>query len=310
VWEVFRDDGHLPCSGFVSCWGHPEPAFRSTVFDAHGPSWQIERRRFNRMLLTAAVAAGATGPLPWRLTAVQHHRQRRVLSLTQDDRVRRLTTDFVIDATGRRSSVARLLGVRRRVDSSLVCIAGLLDDPDSEDAAAVVESVEHGWWYGSRVPGGRLVSAVFTDAETADSLRLTTLDGWLQLLSRTTLMKARAGWPRIRLAGSLRAAAAGSSSLTRYGGRDWVAVGDAACAHDPLSSRGLYDALDTGIAAANATALALEGDVDATDRYAARVGDAYDSYLRELAWFYAAEGRFPASPFWCRRALTVRAEAG
>jgi flavin-dependent dehydrogenase len=83
-------------------------------------------------------------------------------------------------------------------------------------------------------------------------------------------------------------------------------VGDAACSHDPLSSRGLHDALATGIAGAAATSSALHGDPGTTHRYAATVSADYARYLRELAWFYAQETRYPAAPFWRDRVPSDR----
>jgi flavin-dependent dehydrogenase len=298
VWDVFRHDGHLPCSRFVSCWGSAEPASRPAVLDPHGPSWQVGRPRFNRMLVSAARAAGAGGPMPWRLTAARRRGQRWELRFADGDTVREVTTDFVVDATGRRGRFARLLGVPRRVDSSVVCIAGLLDDPDPDDGSTLVETAEDGWWYASRVPGGRLVVALFTDAVIAGRRGLTAVPAWSDLLGRTRVTRARAGWPCLRPVAPLRAAAAGSSALDAAGGPGWLAVGDAACSHDPLSSRGLHDALATGITGADTVRAALAGDDGAPGRHAAAISAAYATYLRELTWFYAQERRFSTAPFW------------
>jgi flavin-dependent dehydrogenase len=302
VWEAFRGAGHLPCTQFVSCWGAAEPAYRSAIVDAHGPSWQVERRRFDEMLVTAARTAGADGPVPWRLTGIRRGPPRWLLRCVDDGTVRVVPADFVIDGTGRRSCFARLLGLPRRVDSSVVCAAGLLDDPDPDDGSSLVETVEDGWWYASRVPGGRLVVAKFTDAAISGRQGLRRVSEWSRQLGRTRLTRARAGWPGLRLRAPLRIAAAGSSALDSPAATGWLAVGDAACAHDPLSSRGLHDALATGIAGADAVALTLDGAVEAAGRYADTVSAGYRRYLRELAWFYAEERRFPAAQFWRSRA--------
>jgi hypothetical protein len=46
-------------------------------------------------------------------------------------------------------------------------VAGLVSDPDPENATTIVETTEHGWWYASRIPGGTAVAALFTDAAQA-----------------------------------------------------------------------------------------------------------------------------------------------
>jgi flavin-dependent dehydrogenase len=300
VWDPFRADGHLPCSGFLSCWGRAEPGYRPALLDAHGPSWQLDRTRFDRMLRDAATAA-AGAIARWRLTAVHRQQGRWVLRFADGATVRRVCTDFVVDATGRRRAFARLTGVRQRTNDSLVCVAGLVADPDPENATTIVEAFEQGWWFTSRIPGGSAVAVLFTDATQASRLRATTPPGWRALAARTGLVQARLGGPDVRLVAPLRTAAAGSSHLDRCGGEGWLAVGDAACAHDPLSSRGLHDAVSGGIGAAECVVRALDGDADAPLRWSARTAVAYDRYRRELAWFYGQEARFARQPFWRNR---------
>jgi flavin-dependent dehydrogenase len=302
VWEAFRADGHLPCSGFLSCWGHAEPDHRPALLDPRGPSWQLDRPRFDRMLRDAAAAAvGAT--VSWRLAGVQRAGRRWLLRFTDGAASRHVVTDFVVDATGRRRSFARLAGIRQRADQGLVCVAGLMDDPDPHDASTVVETAEYGWWYASRIPGGLVVAALFTDAAGAAGLRATTPQGWQALLPGTRLVRARIRGPDVALRRPLRTAAAGGSRLERCGGRGWLAVGDAACAHDPLSSRGLHDALAGGLGAARCVGAVLDGEVDAPLREAARTRTAHDRYRRDLAWFYGQERRFGTKPFWRRRVM-------
>jgi 2-polyprenyl-6-methoxyphenol hydroxylase-like FAD-dependent oxidoreductase len=158
-----------------------------------------------------------------------------------------------------------------------------------------VEAVSYGWWYVSRVPGDRLAVVLFTDAAIAVRDRLTAAEPWCRRLGETVQAGRRAGWPRLRMLGSPRTAVAGSSVLDRFAGPGWIAVGDAACAHDPLSARGLHDALTGGIAAGEAIA------AGSVDRYAAEVAAGYRQYLSELDWYYRQENRFPGTPFWAAR---------
>lgn len=304
VWDAFRAGGHLPCSGSTSCWGRAEPDHRPAMLNPHGAGWQLDRRRFDCTLRYAAAAAVGT-PLPWRLTGAGRQGRGWILRFTDGVADHLLTTSFVVDATGRRRAFARLIGVAQRTDDSLLCVAGLVCDPDPEDAATLVETTEHGWWYASRIPGGAAVAALFTDAAHAYRLRATTPVGWRTLLGRSRLVGPRAGGPDVRLAAPLRTASAASSRLSRCGGEGWLAVGDAASAHDPLSSRGLHDALAGGLDAAACVMGALAGDVHAPERSAARTAAAYERYQRELQWFYEQERRFERAPFW-RDRLTRR----
>ena len=280
VWPAFQQGGHLECSGFLSCWGSDQPAYRPSMLDPRGPSWQLDRAAFNRMMREAAGE-----PLPRRVAGVRRDGRAWTLTFAGDDPP--LTADFLVDATGRAGALARLLGVPRRVHSRLVGIAALLADPSPGDATSIVEAVPNGWWYASRVPGGRLVAVLFTDASIA---RLPDAPTWDHLLGETRQIGRRIGRPR--LVTKPRTVAAGSTALERAGGDGWVAVGDAACAHEPLSARGLHDALTDGLAAASAIAA---GEVDG---YAAGIEEKYRKYLSELDWYYRQETRFPDAEFW------------
>ena len=275
LWPSFQAGGHLPVSGFVSCWGSAEPAFRPALLDPRGPSWQLDRARFNQMLRDAAGS-----PLPYRVTEVRRDGPRWTLSFPDKPPI---SVNFIVDATGRNGRVRRS---PRRVDSRLVAISALLADPSPDDATSIVEAVPEGWWYASRIPGDRLVVALFTDAAIAGRL------DWSDLIGKTGFVGQRAGWPRVE---KLRTVRAGSSTLEQLAGPGWLAVGDAACAHDPLSSRGLHDALTSGTAAAEAIA---ENTVPG---YAEQVAADYRAYLTDLDWYYRQETRFPDSPFWRAR---------
>jgi flavin-dependent dehydrogenase len=236
----------------------------------------------------------AAGPvIPRRVTEARHEGEAWTLRFA--DRGPPITAGFLVDATGRGSALARLLNVQRHVDSRLVGIAAVLANPDPADAVTIVEAVPYGWWYVSRVPGDRLVVVLFTDAAIAGRDRLTALDRWLRLLGGTAQAARRAGWPRPQVLGPTRTVVAGSSALDRCAGSGWLAVGDAASAHDPLSARGLHDALTGGIAAGEAIA------ANSPDAYADGIAAGYRRYLSELDWYYKQENRFPGTEFWAAR---------
>ncbi|MBL8191323.1 MAG: FAD-dependent oxidoreductase, partial [Acidobacteria bacterium] len=59
VWERFVADGHLASYGNCSAWGSSELVDQSFVFNPYGNGWHLDRSRFDRMLLDAAIEAGA-----------------------------------------------------------------------------------------------------------------------------------------------------------------------------------------------------------------------------------------------------------
>ena len=294
VWERFCADGHLPAPGIVAAWGHPEPYANDFILNPYGSGWRIDRTRFDTMLAEAAAAAGATvvrgvglaGCVPlagggWGLTG---------------ERVD-ISARFLVDATGRASPLRRPLGGRRIVHDHLVALVGMGDAaPASEsvDRRALIEATEEGWWYSALVPDGRVVAAFHTDAAAALRAR------WPRDLAAAPHTAARVG--RISAA-TVRLVAASTQRTDPVAGAGWLAVGDAAAAHDPLCGLGIHWALESGIAGAGAV-LAADGEA-ALAGYAAEARAHFDRYLAARAVYYGSEGRWPDAPFWRRRATTV-----
>jgi flavin-dependent dehydrogenase len=78
-------------------------------------------------------------------------------------------------------------------------------------------------------------------------------------------------------------------------------VGDAAMAFDPLSSQGIYNALMSGVRAAEAIEFSRVDDHRALHRYAIGIETDFARYLAVREKYYREETRWPNSPFWKRR---------
>jgi flavin-dependent dehydrogenase len=309
VWQAFRRDGHLPSYGNDSAWGEPTVRSRDFIFDPYGPGWHLDRARFDQTLASAAREAGVS----WRSGTTVRGGAERVASgwqLELDTAGRRstVTVDFVVDASGRAARFGRDRGARRVVGDRTVAVAGLLGpasgtQPPSSDVqmTTLVESVEGGWWYSAPVPDGRVVAVYSTDADEAQVRRARTSGGWAALLDQTVHTKERLRTADVALLAPPRVQAAGSARLHPVVGDGWLAVGDAAASHDPLSSQGILTALASAPSAADAVVAALGGDAEAPRRYAAAVQASYTRYLIQRCGYYRLERRWPASAFWQRR---------
>jgi flavin-dependent dehydrogenase len=162
-----------------------------------------------------------------------------------------------------------------------------------------VEAVEDGWWYSASLPDGRGVVALMTDADLLPKGLEAIAAFWEARLLQTRHTAPRLG--ACQADGALRVVAAGGSRSSRFAGRDWLVVGDAAVAFDPLSGQGIYWALESGLAAGRAVSDALGGDTGALDRYARHVEAGYHGFLRARCVAYRRERRWERSPFWRRR---------
>jgi flavin-dependent dehydrogenase len=301
VWDRFLRDGHLPSPGIVSVWRDEEPYENNFLFNPYKTGWHLDRGRFDASLAEAAEDRGV---------AVFRGAEVRALSrdsaggwqvgIRSEGQLTHLTADFLIDATGRRSWLARRLGGRQLIFDRLVGIAGVFETVGvHRDPRLMLEAAEQGWWYSAFLPNDRLVVAYMTDVDLLPAPPRD-LNGFWGAHVRET------GLTRRRLAGvvacsTLRTTTADSRCTEHVVGKKWLAVGDAAMAWDPLSSQGISNALQSGLAAALAITEARSGRPGALAEYGAGVAQSFGEYKRQHALYYSQVRRWPHSPFWRRR---------
>ena len=297
----------LPSHGTRFVWGSADVGERDFLFGAAGTGWQLDRRRFEEELAGVAVDAGVDWQYGRRLVACSRAERGgyRLEVKTERGRVF-LGADLVIDASGRAATVARLLGVRRVRYDRLVGVAArfqrdVREGRQAADVSTLVEAVEGGWWYSAGLPGEKLVAAYLTDADLLDHVPTFAASGWDDLLEaapRTRQRLHHVGHPTSTAPSVVRAE---TSRLAAVVGPGWLAVGDAAVAHDPLASHGITAALGSGAHAGAAAAAHLDGHRDALLEYASMLDRAFARYLVLHHDRYLGERRWSGSPFWRRR---------
>lgn len=286
VWEDLARDGHLPCHGNRSVWGSEQMDELPFVFSPYGHGWHLDRRRFEQRLNARACEAGALRVTGTSVTAIE--RAGDGWRLICRGEVTRVEAAFVIDATGRASRIARMLGARRIIDDPLVALVAFLQSDAAErDSYTLVEAVENGWWYTAPLPANRL-AAMFISDPPAPSF---------EPAGHTLARIARHGY---RLADPPRVVDARSARLEVFGGDGWLAIGDAAMSLDPLSSHGIAAALHSGMLGAEAV---LGGD---QRRYWNAMEAMWSGYSSMRRAFYAAEQRWPGSLFWSRAGASTQ----
>jgi flavin-dependent dehydrogenase len=305
VLDSFVADGHLASYGTIACWGSDIAHETDFMFDPHGHGWHLDRTRFDAMLLRAAQDAGAELFARQRLTSATREGEfgwRVFLDGPGGDR-HELRCAWLIDATGRRCSIARAQGASRTRQDRLVAFHALVATTGSSerDGRTMVEAVSDGWWYTSLLPSGARVVAFLTDADLAYRQRLLSPEGFARKLRQTQHVGAK-----ILSGASMRprGTAAQSQRLAQFGGVGWIAVGDAALAFDPLSSQGMFNALYTGLRAGRIVHQALSSEHHTSiSPYETELEAVHSAYCRNRISFYSIEARWPESPFWRRRQM-------
>lgn len=316
LWSEFLALAPLPSWGTCSLWGDEAQESRSHLFNPYGCGWHVDRRAFDRMLANGAAAVGATLFEGVALQPCLHWDGCWWLQTTPSTLKARATGQtlcarVLIDATGRRAQVARMLGAQRMLFDRLVGVAVHWTGVDATELGhLLVEAAREGWWYSAPLPSGgqhkadSMIAMLMTDADLFGQLRLAIAEPWQVILQSTQATRQRLGpahptsTPQVHCAHSQR--------LRRDGANDagpWLAVGDSTLAVDPISGSGVVRALRTARAAADTVSelLALPHAWHRTlAAYEAERDKECTNYLLERAQYYAAEQRFD-TPFWQRR---------
>jgi flavin-dependent dehydrogenase len=305
--QKFLSDGHAPCYGNCSYWGSDKRGYNDTVMNPLGHGWHLDRVRFNRLMATQARELGVELIVGARLTASSPAAEGTgfVLQLAASQTGYRsdatVQADFVADASGASAVFARQRGSRKTGDSSLVCLAMRFSSPDHQGTASGLthlEAVEQGWWYGAQLPDASLLLAFYSDADIVKAHRLQKPERWKAWLAAAPNTAALVSGLQPSIDGVLSFPAP-SYCLDRVHGDGWLAVGDAASAHDPVTSHGIVKSIANGMAAADVIA----GRIDA-QHYAASIAQQYQRYLKLRQTCYGWEQRWPAAPFWRTRHAT------
>ena len=295
---------HLAFYGNRSWWGSAMPVERDFLFGTRGSGWQLDRRKFEETLAQMAREQGAEWLYGCRLLECCWVGSNWELRARSAAGVKTFEADFVVDATGRNATLARRLGAHQIRYDRLIGAAVTMkadDDTGSRDSFTILEAVESGWWYAARLPERQLIVVYLTDSDLVDHKALSRIDNWLGLLEKTQHASRRVRDGAHRSLADPRILAANSARLSSIAGERWLAVGDAATAHDPLASYGIAAALGGGFNAAAAIADCLAGNYDAISRYSRLIDHAFAQYLLLHHEYYGLERRWPQQTFWRRR---------
>ncbi len=283
---------HAQIGGNLSSWNSEALTATDFIGDPFGPGWRLDRMRFDTDLRAAAVRTGAT----YRGAHARDLLKQNVGWKVRFDDGSVEHARWIVDATGRRTALARKLGIKRRRDARLVAFYAIGHaGTDFQLNRTVVEAAPEGWWYAARLPSGAPVAGFHTHAREAARLKADP-STWTRALARTrhigpALRHAVFGRP-------MRAVDACGARLAQFSGDSWIACGDAAISFDPISGQGIFSALHSGMATGLAVADALNRDGAKRDDYSRQMENVWDIYRARSRAVYQSERRWAGEPFW------------
>ncbi|QGZ37781.1 flavin-dependent dehydrogenase [Pseudoduganella flava] len=299
--DEFLAQGHTPCHVMRSSWGEGEVVEQDALRNLDGHGWHLDRARFDAWLVEVAARRGAATLRDTRLLGVRGAPGHWKLDLARAGRPVRVRARALVDASGRDGVLARHVGGRRAPAGKLIC--GWVFGHDDGRAAGIAElhAEAEGWWYSAALPARRRLLAFYSDADLPAARAAHSASGLLMRMANVPQLRALLVDHRFAADGDHGFCAAHGAALEQPAGDGWLAVGDAALAFDPLSSQGLFNALYTGLAGAEALHRHLQGDLAALPQYADELARVQRTYAARLDACYAHERRWPDSAFWRRR---------
>lgn len=284
------ETGHNPVSGTLTAWDSATMVSSDALADPYGAGIRLDRARFDVALRQASIDGGAMFH-PAAIATIERAPHGWVAGC---DDGRQVTAPWLVDATGRRGKLARLIGTRRRRHRPLVAIyrygwptlnAGL--------DRTIIEARPDGWFYAGHLGGGRWAFGFHTSPGEAALLRRDPAR-WEAIAHEAPHLSDMLGQPVFEPGPVFRDARDGG--LASPVGPGWVACGDAALSVDPIAGQGLFNALRSGMAAARHVANAIAGQADSD--YVAELARAAAIYTGRRQALYAAQRRWPDAPFW------------
>lgn len=307
LWDAFLKQEHRPCYLIRSFWGGNEMVEQDAMRDLDGHGWYLDRPRFEGWLQQVAQERGAALLTESRLLGLRQMPDSSwQLDVQTRDKLLTIYARLLVDAAGRSSPVAKRLGGKRKGRDKLVCgwVYGHDSGPDSADASmSHIHAETGGWWYSSPLPGSgkRRILAFYTDADLPEAANAHNRQNLLERLTEVPKLREQLDASGFTADAGSGFCSANSADLDNSAGNNWLAIGDAALAFDPLSSQGLFNSLYTGLAGAEAAQQFLQGSAAALADYNSELANIQRAYLVHLKAWYGQETRWSDQPFWQRR---------
>lgn len=269
-------------------------------FPTRTPGFQVDRARFDALVLEAVKSAGVQVIQP-----ASAHRPRAggggwIVPLRGQGTPDEVRARYLVDAAGKRAGLAR---GAVRTGAPTAALYAYWPTAPGQDPDTRIEAAPEAWYWGAALPDGTFNATVFVDPErcagrSPDQRRQLYFD----LMERSALLApCLMGSPvtpvRICDAASYAAADPIAPGLIR--------VGEGNLSLDPLSSQGVQSAMGMAVQAATVIHTTLTHPARATLAarfYRDRQAETVRMHAHLAADHYAAQQAYCDTPFWRARA--------
>lgn len=342
ITHMLESGEHMRCPGNQSAFGLEALTDVDFLYSPQGLGWHLDRVLFEKQLLAATKQSGVHQLANYRFLSAERKSNKWLLSFSTDDKsidskaksVKEYYVDYVIDASGTERTLVKKLAIQQHQFDQMaarVAVFNVNQTREQQDHRTMIEASENGWWYSSSAPNSKRIVMFF--GHKTDSVFRTSgkFEYFVQHLQQTKYI-----WQKlqneIQLAnnadtldkssmlsneqmnienvlkqgGAFYTKPAFTSLSTTIQGQGWLAIGDAAMAFDPLSSQGMYIAMQGAEKAAEQIQYLYKNNLLTSEvnvsKYTQWAEKTFQTYMQERQKYYALEQRWPNSTFWQQRA--------
>jgi len=299
IMHLLDNPRHIVYYGNKSCWGSDALEQKEFLKEIYGHGYLLDRLHFEKQLRQYLKDNSGNLLEGFKLKKVLNTNNGIEASIENGNKTTKLNAAYIVDATGRKSSVCKQLGVvKKNIDSQFsISFKAHLHEPIEHQIS--VEATENGWWYVAPQYNNELTIMFFTLYELLPEKKL--LASFIKKELETSLHISRITKTANLDFENIKVMPSGTSRLDIPYGDNWIAVGDAAFSYDPISSYGITSALASGFYAGHALASKLSKEDDAMSTYRYIVENAFQAYSEKLSNHYAIEDRWKSSTYWKNR---------
>ncbi|MEG4407612.1 flavin-dependent monooxygenase QhpG [Microcoleus sp. MON2_D5] len=303
VFELLGARALIEAAGFLRShrarvrWSSTDNSWQSHPGES---GFQVDRGRFDQLLLEAAKEVGVRVLQPARVSRPQRQGQYQwLVPVRSGERHYTIKTRFLVDATGKHSPLS---GKKQRYSAATLALYGYWKNTSFHGAESRVEAGANEWFWGAYLPNGTFNAAVFLDKQRYAQIGGDRQKFYEDILAKTTLFP---DCLQGKLETPVQICDASSYFTTNPIGLDFIRVGEAALSIDPLSSQGVQVAMMSAFTGSIAVHTILT-QPDSTDAaiafYRDRQRETVVGNQKTAAQFYAEQDIYPATSFWQSRA--------
>lgn len=301
ILDLLDSKHHIPYYGNKSIWGTNVLHQKEFIENKHGHGFLLDRLYFENQLRELVKNNQTPFYNGHQIKNVQKKGDKFEVSIQNNSNKLKLLAEYVVDATGRKASICRHLGIKKKELDTQITFSFWHELAHKIPREICIEAVENGWWYLAPTADTKINCMFFTLKELTP--KKDRIVSFLKNELNKTKKIQKIIQPKEEELFENKRMPSGTSYLEQPYGENWLAVGDAAFSYDPISSYGITSALASGYYGGHAIASKIFNEEDAFLSYHYVLENRVKSYLQKLTHQYSMEKRWSNSYYWNNRLL-------